>query len=279
MYRTAICWVFMITLNFAPIALFAGPAQEAAVGRTVSDEQQLKEDIKREVMEELLEGDFLREQIELGVKDYLQKEQEAKLAAAAEAMRLAKEKIRGVRPVSVDRDHIYGNPDAAISLIEYSDYECPFCKRFHSTPKEIVDASEGQVNWVYRHLPLGIHNPGAQKQAEAAECASALGGNDAFWQFTDAIYLRTRSNGRGFPLTQLTPLATEIGLETEAFQECLDSSRYAARVQEDMLEGAKLGVTGTPTSILLHNQSGEARLQVGAKAGSIFEADIEAMLK
>ena len=61
------------------------------------------------------------------------------------------------------------NPDAPVTLIEYSDFECPFCKRFHDTAKRLVDASEGQVNWVYRHFPLGFHNPGAQKQAEAAE--------------------------------------------------------------------------------------------------------------
>jgi len=269
----------MIALVLAPISSSAGGAQEAAVGRTTTDEQQLKEDIKREVVEELLDSDFLRQQIELGIKDYLQNEEAAKIAAATERARLARERIRSVRPVSVERDHIYGNPDAAISLIEYSDFECPFCKRFHATPKEIVDASEGQVNWVYRHLPLGIHNPGAQKQADASECAAALGGNEAFWQFTDAIYLRTRSGGRGFPLTQLTSLATEIGLEPEAFEECVATSRYGARVQEDMVEGARLGVTGTPTTILLHNQTGEARIQVDAKASAAFTADIDAMLQ
>ena len=142
-----------------------------------------------------------------------------------------------------------------------------------------MEASAGQVNWVYRHFPLRIHNPGAQKQAEAAECANALGGNDAFWEYADAIYARTRSNGNGFPLTQLTPLAAEIGLEAGPFQECLDSGRYAARVQEDLADGTTIGVTGTPASILLHHRTGEARLRSGAQAAAGFRADIDAMLK
>jgi protein-disulfide isomerase len=110
----------------------------------------------------------------------------------------------------------------------------PFCKRFHATPKELVQAYAGKVNWVYRHFPLAFHNPGAQKQAEASECANELGGNDAFWKYSDAIYARTQSNGKGFPLTQLAPLATEIGLDGETFRQCLDSGKYTARVQEDL---------------------------------------------
>ena len=229
-------------------------------------------------MQELREGPFLREQIELGIEDYIQKQQQAQVDARAEAARLANEKAKQVRRISSARDHIYGNPNAEISLIEYSDFECPYCKRFHSTPKEIVQAYGDQVNWVYRHFPLGFHNPGAQKQAEASECANELGGNDAFWQYTDAIYARTKSNGKGFPVTQLTPLAMEIGLDGEQFRQCVDSGKYAARVQEDIEEGAQIGITGTPANILLHNETGETRLMTGALPLAAFKADIEAML-
>ena len=169
-----------------------------------------------------------------------------------------------MRRVSAKRDHVFGNPDAAVSLIEYSDFECPFCKRFHATPKAIVDAYGGKVNWVYRHFPLAFHNPGAQKQAEASECAAALGGNDAFWMYADRIYERTRSNGNGFPLAGLVPLAEEIGLDGDAFRECLESERYAARVQEDYDEGVAIGISGTPGTVVLHNGSGEAIPRPGA---------------
>jgi len=257
----------------------AANAQQAADPKVVTDEQRLTEKIKQEVMKELREGEFLRQQIELGIQEYAKKQQEAQVTARAQAERLANEKVRNVRRVSATRDHIYGNPQAAISIVEYSDFECPFCKRFHATPKELVEAYAGKVNWVYRHFPLPFHNPGAQKEAEASECASELGGNDAFWKYGDAIYARTQSNGKGFPLTQLVPLATEIGLDGDKFQQCIDSGKYASRVQEDIAEGAQIGVTGTPASILLNNQTGEARLKSGAQPIAAFKPDLEAMLK
>jgi len=142
-----------------------------------------------------------------------------------------------------------------------------------------VQAYGGQVNWVYRHLPLDFHNPGAQKQAEASECAHELGGNDAFWEYSEAIYARTESNGTGFPLTNLAPLAAEIGLDEELFRQCLDSGKYTARVREDLAEGAQIGVTATPATILFHNQTGEARLKVGAHPVASFKEDIDNMLK
>jgi len=173
-------------------------------------------------------------------------------------------KAKNVRPVSMETDHIYGDPRAPLSLIEYSDFECPFCKRFHATARQIVDDYGGQVNWVYRHFPLAFHNPGALQQAEASECAAELGGNQAFWRFADRIYERTQSGGSGFPLANLVPLAVETGLDGKAFESCLSSGRYEQRVQEDYLNGAQAGVTGTPGNILRHNQTGEVRAIIGA---------------
>src|SRR5204863_994561 len=100
-------------------------------------------------------------------------------------------------------DHVYGNPNARFTLIEYSDFECPYCKTVHLTLKKLIDDSGGDVNWVYRHFPLEFHNPGAQRQAEASECIAELSGNDSFWKFANAIYARTRAGGKGFPLDNL----------------------------------------------------------------------------
>ncbi|AJQ92215.1 DsbA family protein [Gynuella sunshinyii] len=160
-----------------------------------------------------------------------------------------------VRVVDPEKDHIKGDPKAPLTLVEYSDFECPFCKRFHETMVKVTD-KYSQVNWVYRHFPLDMHNPGAQKQSEASECVAELGGNDKFWEFTDAIYERTRSNGHGFPLDQLAPLAKEIGVDGSAFQDCYDSGKYRQKVLDDTQNGMEAGVTGTPKTFLIHHESG-----------------------
>ncbi len=248
------------------------------VEKAVIDEEQLAQQIKQEIFAELQNGEFLGKQIEAGIQNYIRKQQEAQVKARAERERRASEKAKNVPRVSKTQDHIYGNPEAVVSLIEYSDFECSFCKRFHPTVKKIVEAYEGKVNWVYRHYPLDIHNPGAQKQAEASECANELGGNEAFWKYADLIYARTKSNGKGFPIENLVPLAEEIGLDRQQFQDCLDSGKYVNRVQKDFADGANSGITGTPGSILVHNTTGEVKLKAGAQPFEAFKAEIEQML-
>lgn len=154
-----------------------------------------------------------------------------------------------VKPVSKD-DHIRGNSNAKVVLIEYSDYECPFCKRFHPTMEQVMKEYGNKVAWVYRHFPLSFHQ-NAQKQAEASECAASLGGNDAFWKYTDALYERTTSNGTGFALDKLVPLAKELGLNEAKFKECLDSGKFTEKVNKDLAEGQAAGITGTPGTIIM----------------------------
>src|SRR3989338_3572308 len=91
-----------------------------------------------------------------------------------------------VPPIDPKEDHIRGNPDAKVSVIEYSDFECPFCKRHHPTMTQIMDAYGDDVNWVYRHYPLSFH-PNAEPSALASECVAEIGGNDAFWGFVDKL--------------------------------------------------------------------------------------------
>jgi protein-disulfide isomerase len=275
-----------LILSIIGLVVFSTPSfeslaraqQQSTPDAAASDEQRLIQKIKEAVMKELREGDFLSQQIEIGIQRYVKKQQEAQAAARAQEERVAAEKAKNVRRVSVSRDHIYGNPNAPISLIEYSDFECPFCKGFHPTAKEIIDSYGGKVNWVYRHFPLPMHNPGAQIEAEASECVNQLGGNEAFWKFADAIYARTQSNGNGFPVTQLVPLGKEIGLDEKQFQECLSNGKYAARVQEDIDEGTQIGISGTPANILLRNDTGEVTVKAGARPIDDFKAAIDKLL-
>jgi len=190
-----------------------------------------------------------------GIKAYVADQQE-------QANAKQHEKAKYARKVSAS-DHVYGDRDAPYSLIEYSDYECPFCKRFHATPKALVEKYPDKVNWVYRHFPLGFHNPHAQKQAEAAECAAELDGNEGFWKYGDEIYKRTRSN-KGFAIDKLVPLAVELGFSKTEFEECFNSGRHAAKVRSDMADGQKAGINGTPGNVIRHNESGESRLLSGA---------------
>lgn len=216
-----------------------------------------------------LSDEAFNARVEQGIQAFLEKQ---RLTQKQRPNELAKK----VPPVSKD-DHLYGNPDAPVTLIEYSDFECPFCKRFHDTAKRLVDASNGQVNWVYRSFPLGFHNPGAQKEAEAAECAAELGGNDAFWTFTNTIFARTTSGGKGFPIENLTPLAAEIGLDEAKFQQCLDSGRYAEKLQQQMAAGEQAGISGTPGNIFYHKPSGRVIAAHGAQSLERLQQAVQAL--
>lgn len=151
-------------------------------------------------------------------------------------------------------DHIKGNPDAPIKIVEYSDFECPFCKRFHDTMNQIMNeyGESGQVAWVYRQFPLEqLHPVKAMKEAVATECAAELGGNDAFWKFADRFFELTPSNNRTDIDTVLPQIAGEIGLDGTAFNECLNSNKYNDHIASDIQNAVDTGGRGTPWSILI----------------------------
>ncbi len=152
-------------------------------------------------------------------------------------------------------DHIRGNKDAKIVLIEYSDTECPFCKVYHTTMKKIFDefGGDNQVAWVYRHFPISYgDNPlhkKAAKEAEATECAAEIGGADMFWKYIDELYAVTPSND-GLDLAQLPQIASKVGLDIAKFQTCLDSGKYADKVRASYDESLKAGAKGTPYTLI-----------------------------
>ncbi|MBI4133453.1 thioredoxin domain-containing protein [Candidatus Uhrbacteria bacterium] len=182
----------------------------------------------------------------------------------------------GSPPPVTASDHVLGSGDARITLIEYSDLECPFCKRFHPTLQQIVDEYDGEVRWVYRDFPLSFH-ANAQKEAEAAECAGELGGNEKYWAFIDTIFERTTANGTGFALDALAPLAGELGLNEGQFTACLDSGRYAQAVRDEMNGGAAAGVTGTPGTFVI-GPDGESQLIPGALPYESVKQVIDSLL-
>lgn len=174
-------------------------------------------------------------------------------------------------------DHVRGDlSKAKVVMIEYSDYECPFCKNGTATISKVFKSYGTDVAWIYRHFPLSFHQ-NAQKEAEASECVASLGGNDAFWKFTDKIYERTTSNGLGFALTALGPLAKEVGVDQAKFQDCLNSGKFAQTVSDQEAGGAAAGVDGTPATIII-SKDGKSDVITGAQPESKFKAVIDGML-
>lgn len=176
-----------------------------------------------------------------------------------------------------DADHIRGNKNAKVTLIEYSDFECSFCKRVVSTIDQLTQDYGDKVRLVYRHFPLAFH-ANAQKEAEASECVAELGGNDAFWKFYDAIFARTTSDGTGFALDKLGPLAAELGVNQQSFQQCLDSGKYEKLVKDSITEGSAAGVQGTPATFII-DAKGNSQLIVGAQPIETFKTAVDKALK
>jgi len=147
-------------------------------------------------------------------------------------------------------DWIKGNPDAKISIVEFSDSECPFCKRFHETMNQVIEAYPDDVNWVYRNFPLASLHRKAEKEAQALECAGELGGNEGFWSYTDRLYEITPSND-GLSEDELPKIAEYVGINKSSFEECLLSERHASEVRKDLSDGTRAGAQGTPYSVLV----------------------------
>ena len=155
-----------------------------------------------------------------------------------------------VSQVSLDDDPVLGNPDAPVTIVEFSDYECPFCKRhfensFPQLKAEYIDT--GKVKLVFRDLPLTFHDPLATTEAMAASCAREQGGDEAYYKYHHAIFEATTSNGNGLTTEKLYELASDIGLNKDAIKTCVDSDKYREEIQADIQGAQVAGATATPT--------------------------------
>lgn len=148
-------------------------------------------------------------------------------------------------PVDPAKDHIIGSKNAKVTMIEYSDFECPFCGRHEPTIQQALKDFPKDVRLVYRHYPLSFH-PNAQKSAEASECAFKLGGNDAFWKMHAKLF----ENNTALSLDLYNRLAKEIGLDQAKFKACVDSGETASIVAADEATGNNSGVNGTPATYI-----------------------------
>jgi protein-disulfide isomerase len=138
-------------------------------------------------------------------------------------------------------DHVFGDPKAAVQMIVYSDFECPFCAKFAETMKKVEENFKDKIVITFRQYPLPIH-PQAEKAAEASECAAEQG---KFWEMHDRLFANNIASNMN--VEQYKKDAVDLSLNQEQFNQCLDSGKYAEKVSQQKTDGTKAGVTGTPT--------------------------------
>lgn len=186
--------------------------------------------------------------------------------------------------VSTDDDPVLGDKNAPLTLIEFSDYECPFCKRsfdqvLPELKKNYIDT--GKLKLVYRDFPLSFH-ANAHKEAEAAECARSQSDDATYFKFHDQIFTRTTSNGYGLALSQLPIIAQSLGLNVSQFERCLDSGKFKGEVDKDTDDGSAAGVSGTPAWFIGKSSKDgtiDGTLVVGAQPFSTFKIIIDEEVK
>ena len=255
------------------MAATALPAFAAGPAPAAGDDAQTEAIIRK-----LEQSGALDKAVERAIDRYVKRKDAER---QAEQARRDAEAAKRARPVDLKRDHVLGNPNAIVTLIEYTDFECPFCKRFHGTPKTLLGRYGDRVNWVIRNYPLPFHDPAARKEALAAECVAQLAGNDAYWRYADALFANTRSNGAGLPDEHSTErLADAMGVNASSLNGCVSDAKGAAaiRVDEDLSDGAQAGVSGTPATVVRNNKTGASQAVVGALPAEAFTTVIDRML-
>jgi protein-disulfide isomerase len=167
-------------------------------------------------------------------------------------------------PVSEDRDHIKGPADAPVTLLEYGDYECPYCGAAYPIVKEVQARMGDRLRFVFRNFPISTSHPHAERAAEAAEAAAAQG---RFWQMHDVLF----ENQKRLRDQDLHRYAEEVGLDVERFDQELAGRVHADRVHEDFLSGVRSGVNGTPTFYIngkRHDDSYDVETLLAALGGA-----------
>jgi len=186
---------------------------------------------------------------------------------------------------TIDDDPILGDKNAPITIIEFSDYECPFCKRHFTDTypkliKEYIDT--GKARLVFRDFPLSFHDPMATKEAIAANCAKDQGGDKKYFEFHGEIFKRTTSNGNGLDDAKLKTIATDLSLNMNSFNTCLTNKAMEDEVKKDIADGSAAGASGTPTFLIGKTTADgkvDGDLLIGAQPFAAFQAVIDPLLQ
>ncbi len=176
-----------------------------------------------------------------------------------------------------DDDHVFGNKKADVLLFVWSDPECPFCKRHHATLNDLLKKYDGKIGIVYRHFALDFHTY-AKKEAESIECAGKVGGEEGFKKYVDKLFEITEGNNN-LKREDLTKIATMTGLNSPAFESCVDSGEMTPRIEKDIQSGVEAGVMGTPYTIAVNTKTGRQREINGAQPIEMITATLTQLMK
>lgn len=168
-------------------------------------------------------------------------------------------------------DHIYGELSAQTSIISYMDFDCPYCRKLRPVLKRIVNRSNGQVNWIFRHFPLTGNQPNSGIAAEFSECADKIAGNRYFWKFSDALLMQPRRNKPSLQVL-INRSAQLAQIDIDELKTCQQSKIYRNKIDSQTKEAIQLGAKGTPAMLLLNKTSGKQRfLQGSASLNTLLE--------
>ncbi len=182
--------------------------------------------------------------------------------------------------ISIDDDPVKGDPNAPVTIIEFSDFQCPFCSRFYSQTLPLLEENyidTGKIKLVFKDLPLDNLHPNARTTHIAAECANEQG---KFWEYHDILFEKQSQWQNLSPSnldTTITNFAAGLGMQSTAFQACMKSQEIADEVNDDTLDAASYGATGTPTFFIGNEEDGFIKL-VGAQPFSAFQRVIDEQL-
>ncbi len=258
------------------LAMAGGPSVSLAADGKTEAPSEVDSVIKR-----LEESGALDAAIERGIQRLIQRQTEAQKAQQVEQQRRQGDAAKNARKVDSNRDRVFGNPQAEVSLIVYNDLECPFCKRFVGTPEQAIAKFDGKANVVYRHFPLDFHGENAKRGAYDAECVGRQAGSEAFFAFANEWLKQTNSNGKGLERgdTQIREIAKSAKVkDLAALDACARDSAVAQLVRDDIADGTRSGITGTPSVIVRNNKTGVSSPIVGAVPAEKLEQSIQKAL-
>jgi len=177
--------------------------------------------------------------------------------------------IENIIPVNYN-DHIRGKQQALIKIIEYSDFQCPYCKNFHVVLQQIVNDYPDKVQWIYRHFPDVNAHSQAATAAIVSECISELSGNNAFWQVADVFFIQQSLLGMDF----YKQIADELKINESKFNACLNLDKHAKKIEAHLQNALDSGATGTPFSVIIFPDGRKVPLS-GATSYEVLESIIK----